>query len=79
MRVVAQIPHHLCNITVFAWNGKYLIKLEAGMLEQTYKVNELDITGAEDIQKLLDDEFMQAILKRFKEMHKDLNEALGRL
>ncbi|QHT67728.1 hypothetical protein GXP67_14345 [Rhodocytophaga rosea] len=79
MRVVANIPHEACKITVFAWNGKYLIKFEQAMLEQTYKVNEFDITGDNDIKKLLDDVFMNQILERFHQMHRNLNDALERI
>jgi hypothetical protein len=45
MRVVGEIPHSDCKITIFSWNNRYLIKLEQGLLEQTFKVNEFDISG----------------------------------
>ncbi|WP_317172155.1 hypothetical protein [Hymenobacter sp. BRD67] len=45
MRHVADIPFPQVKITLLAWNGKYLLKLEQGPLEQTYKVSELDLTG----------------------------------
>lgn len=79
MRVLADIPHHECKITLFAWNGKYIIKIERGMLEQTYKVSELDLTSEEDIKKLLDEEFINNVLYRFKEMNLALEEAIERI
>lgn len=79
MRVVADIPHQACKITVFAWNSKYIIKLEKGGLEQTYKVDEYDVAGDEEIKKLLDEQFMQQVLKRFNSMHSDLSQALERI
>lgn len=79
MRVIADIPHQACKITVFAWNGKYLIKLEQGMFEQTYKVSELDVTGENDIKRLLDEEFMNQVLERFRLMQRNLNDALERI
>lgn len=79
MRVLADIPHPQCKITLFAWNGKYLIKIEQGMLEQTYKVNEFDVSDEEEIKKLLDEEFMNTVLKRFVEMDSALFEAIERL
>jgi hypothetical protein len=78
MRVVAEIPHPAAKITVFSWNGKYLVKLEKGPLEQTYKVDEMDVLGEEDIRKMLDDTFLQAALARFAEMGRDLQAALAR-
>ena len=79
MQVVATLPHPDCKITVFAWNGKYLLKLERGMLEQTYKVAEWDLTGAEDAAKLLDSVFMMEALERFISMQRSLDSALERL
>ncbi len=79
MRIIADIPHQACKITVFAWNAKYIIKLEKGMLEQTYKVDEFDLSGVEDIKKLLDEEFMVKAMDRFMQMHTNLVEALQRI
>ena len=49
------------------------------MLEQTYKVSEFDLTSEEDIKKLLDQEFMEGVQKRFLEMDSALFEAIERL
>ena len=59
MRHVADIPHPAVKITLLAWNGKFLLKLEQGNLEQTYKVAELDLlTGTDaEVRELLDDDF----------------------
>ena len=78
MRQLAVIPHSEAKITLFSWNGKYLIKLEKGPLEQTYKVSELDLTGEEDIHLLLDEEFVQAAVRRFAAMQQDLQAAFDR-
>ncbi len=79
MRIVSEIFHPQCKITVFAWNGKYLIKLERGLLEQTYKIPEMDLSGEEDIKKLVQGKFLQGVLSRFDEMEKDLLQALHTL
>ena len=79
MRVVTNIPHEACKITVFAWNGKYLIKFEQAMLEQTYKVDEFDVADDNEIKKLLDEVFMNQILERFGQMHRNLKDALERI
>ncbi|WP_019947516.1 hypothetical protein [Hymenobacter aerophilus] len=78
MRQLAIIPNPHAKITLFSWNGKYLIKLEKGSFEQTYKVSELDLTGEEDIHRLLDDEFVQAAVARFAAMQTDLQAAFDR-
>lgn len=78
MRQLADIPHPEAKITLFSWNGKYLIKLEKGSLEQTYKVSELDVTSDDDVRALLDSEFLQAALARFTDMRQDLQAAFDR-
>jgi len=79
MRVIADIPHPVLKITVFSWNAKYLIKLERGLLEQTYKVSELDVTGVDDVRRLLDDDFLAGVLRRFDEMNEAFYQALTRI
>ncbi|GEO02387.1 hypothetical protein AAE02nite_00510 [Adhaeribacter aerolatus] len=79
MRVLSEIPHPAVKITIFAWNGKYIIKLEKGSLEQTYKVSEMDILDEADIPKLLDETFINNALQRFGEMSKALHDAQERL
>lgn len=79
MRVIADIPHPACKITLFYWNSKYLLKLERGMIEQTYKVSEFDVTTEEEALKLPDDAFIAEVMARFDEMEISLGQALGRL
>ena len=79
MRVVGEIPHEVCKITLFAWNNRYLIKLELGLLEQTYKVNQFDIISEADLYKIVDDGFINDALNRFKEMDMTLQSALEKL
>ena len=76
MRIVKEFEHQGCRVSVFSWNEKYLIKLEQGLLEQTFKVNEMDLTGDEDIALILSEEFMSAALERFRDMHVSLAKAL---
>jgi hypothetical protein len=78
MRIVGEINRPECKITIFSWNSKYLIKLEKGPLEQTYKVNELDVTSDQDIPALLDETFISQCLQRFEEMYKHLMETMYR-
>ncbi len=79
MRIVGEIPHDVCKITLFSWNNRYLIKLECGLLEQTYKVNHFDIAGEADLYKIVNESFIDEALDRFKEMDKSLQLALERV
>jgi hypothetical protein len=79
MRVIGEIPHPRCKITIFAWNNRYLIKFESGLLEQTFKVNQFDLTGEADLHKLADDAFIGEALERFDDMARSLNQAMSRI
>lgn len=79
MQTIGEVPHPDIKITLFYWNNKYLIKLELGLLEQTFKVSELDVSGEEDIKGMLDENFLEAALKRFKDMQQSLFLSLGNI
>lgn len=73
MRVVAEIPHPECKISIFFWNQRYLIKFERGACEQTYKVGELDVANLEDLKsRLIESDFITKAVARFEGMHEDL-------
>jgi hypothetical protein len=78
MRVVGEIPHPNLKITIFNWNNRYLIKLEQGSLEQTFKVSEFDIASEEDIKKLIDSEFIKESEARFLNMAHSLSKSQQR-
>ena len=71
MRVVEEIVHPACKITIFSWNAKFIIKLEAGGFEQVFKINESDITGLGDVKKMLTPQFLDKAAARFGEMSKE--------
>jgi len=79
MRVVGEIPHAECKITIFHWNNRYLLKLEAGLLEQTFKVSEYDIASEEDLKKILSEEFIRKAMDRFQEMYNSLKTSMETL
>lgn len=73
MKILAQIPQEDCHVTLFAWNGKFIVKIEQGMLEQTYKLSEMDVTSEADARKIVDNEaFMQSVRERFSQMDEAL-------
>ncbi|MEJ7693725.1 hypothetical protein [Daejeonella sp.] len=79
MRVVAELPHPDCKITIFSMNQKFIIKLEKGIFEQSYKLAELDIPeGVNGVFQILDAEFMKTATERFDQMRADFNAAYKR-
>ena len=73
MRVVKEINTSDCKVTIFNWNGKFLIKFEQGDLEQTYKVDELDLIDESDLDAFTSEDFLKEINENFKTMSKTLN------
>lgn len=75
MRVVAELPHPECKITIFSMNMKFIIKFEQGALEQTYKLSEMDaLKGLDSVFEILDETFIAKVSARFAEMRRDFSE-----
>jgi hypothetical protein len=78
MRIVKELNYKDCKITVYQWNGKFIIKLEQDNLEQTYKIREYDIAGEQSLNNLLDEEFMSHANRLFEEMKISLKNSMDR-
>lgn len=79
MRIIGEIPNALCKITLYHWNNRYLIKLEKAYLEQTFKVDQFELTSEKELLKLVDEGFIQKALDRFDAMEQTMVEALQKL
>jgi hypothetical protein len=79
MRIIAELPHPEFKISILNMNQKYIIKIEQGSLEQSYKVPEMDLTdGVNSIFELLDEAFLKTVAARFVDMRKDYKETYFR-
>lgn len=76
MRIVGEIPHPDCRITLFHWNNRYLIKLERARLEQTFKIEEYELENESDLRSLLSADFIKESIDRFDAMEASLHRAL---
>ncbi|MDH5476576.1 MAG: hypothetical protein OEX22_12840 [Cyclobacteriaceae bacterium] len=79
MRIVKEVPHPNCKITVFSWNDKYIIKFEKGSLEQTFKVKEWDIIEENELNHFFEEDFISKVLLRFDGMINDLNTVMTKI
>ena len=79
MRIIGEIPHAQCKITLYHWNNRYLIKFEKNQLEQTFKVNQFDLTSEKELMRLVDEKFIQQALLQFDSMEQTLANALQSL
>lgn len=76
MRIIAELPHPECKISIFSMNQKYIIKLEKGIFEQVFKISELDVPdGVDGVFKILNESFLKSASNRFNEMRTDWNKA----
>ncbi|SFS53429.1 hypothetical protein [Sphingobacterium wenxiniae] len=79
MRIVAELPHPDCKISIFSMNQKFIIKFEQGSLEQSYKISEADIIGGVNgVFELLDQQFIQEVVQQFSTMRNSFKEAYSR-
>jgi len=75
MRLVKEIPHPKYRIQIHHYNGKYLVKIELGQFEQTYKIGETDVNGPDDVEKMITAELLSNAIKRFVDMRTDWGNA----
>jgi hypothetical protein len=75
MRLVKEIPHDRYKIQLFNYNGKYIVKIELGQFEQTFKIGETDVEGLSEVENMITPELLSNCLKRFIEMRSDWEKA----
>ncbi len=79
MRIIGNIEHPILKITVFKMDNKLSVKFESGLYEQTYKFRSSDaVQGLEDIEKIVDATFCEAVLQDLNRMHQRKNQAMAR-
>lgn len=74
MRVIAEIPHPQIRISIFSWNAKYIVKLEAAQFEQIYKIAETDVDGLDQLKEMINEDFIRSCIARFQTMRSDFFE-----
>jgi hypothetical protein len=68
MRIIDTIPHPSMAISIFQMNDKFIVKFEAGPMEQAFKFDNADVKGLENLKKMITPEFIEQVRKRFNEM-----------
>jgi hypothetical protein len=76
MRFIKEIPNDYCKTSLYSFNNKYIIKFEAGLMEQAFKVSEMDVSGQEEVEEMINEDFLTKVVERFKGMQADFEEAL---
>ncbi|TLV02974.1 hypothetical protein [Dyadobacter luticola] len=78
MRYIKDIPNPQFKIGLYQWNSKYIIKVESGMYEQTYKIDDYEIQELPELEQCIDNDFISAVSRRFDAMHDDFSDTLKR-
>lgn len=71
MRIAGEIAHPRFKITLFKMNTRWSVKIEDGMLEQTYKFRMQDgLQSAEAVKGRISAEFLDAVGALFEQMER---------
>ena len=75
MRIIDSIPHPSISISIFQMNDKYIVKFEAGPMEQAFKFSTQDVKSVEKLKTIVNDTFIEKVRARFNEMFLQMKEA----
>jgi hypothetical protein len=75
MRIIDTIPHPSISISIFQMNDKFIVKFEAGPMEQAFKFHTEDVKSVEGLKTLINDAFIETVRSRFNDMFRQMKEA----
>jgi hypothetical protein len=75
MRIIDSIPHPSISISIFNMNDKFIVKFEAGPMEQSFKFQTEQIKSVENLKKMIDYDFIEKVRLRFNEMFLQMKDA----
>jgi hypothetical protein len=75
MRIIDSIPHPSISISIFQMNDKYIVKFEAGPMEQAFKFHVEDVRSVDGLKALINEDFIEKVRTRFNEMFLQMKEA----
>ena len=75
MRIIDSIPHPSMSISIFQMNDKFIVKFEAGPMEQAFKFYTEDVKSVDGVKKLINESFIETVRIRFNEMFMQMKNA----
>ena len=75
MRIIDSIPHPTISISIFQMNDKYIVKFEAGPMEQAFKFYTEEVKSVDRLKAIVNDDFIEKVRIRFNEMFLQMKEA----
>lgn len=77
MRIIDSIPHPSISISIFQMNDKFIVKFEAGPMEQAFKFHTEDVKSVDNLKKIINEIFIEKVRIRFNEMFLQMKEAVA--
>jgi len=68
MRIIDSIPHPSMTISIFQMNDKFILKFEAGPMEQAFKFYVEDVRSVDGLKALANEAFIETVRLRFNDM-----------
>lgn len=75
MRIIDSIPHPSISISIFQMNDKFIVKFEAGPMEQAFKFYTEDVKSVERLKAIVNEGFIEKVRARFNEMFLQMKDA----
>ena len=72
MRVVKSFFIDDINVNIFEYNFKYIIKFESSDMEQTYKIDMMEVVDINDLILKIDKKYIDVIKENFSVMKSQL-------
>ena len=72
MRVVKSFFIDDINVNIFEYNLKYIIKFESSDMEQTYKIDMMEVVDINDLSLKIDKKYIDVIKENFRIMKSQL-------
>jgi hypothetical protein len=76
MRIIDSIPHPSMSISIFNMNDKYIVKFEAGPMEQSFKFQTEQVKSVENLKKMINADFIETVRLRFNDMFLQMKNTL---
>ncbi len=77
MRIIDSIPHPSMTISIFQMNDKYMVKFEAGPMEQVFKYSVQEIKSLDNLKRIINTDFIETTRARFNEMYLQLKDSIS--
>ena len=72
MRLIKTLFIEDIKITIFDFDLKYVIKFEKNRLEQTFKLDKLEFSELDNLERKINSDIIKSIKNRFSNMTSDL-------